>query len=385
MNTKALFVVALALCLPLVAALPGCSRGSSADAATGRPPVAVEVVKLAAADRVDAIDVVGSLAPKFEAAVKPESSGTVEKVFVAQWVQVKKGQPLAQVDAREARVMVEKAKAGVESARAALLQAQVRARQAVREHERAVQLKENGLATQQQLDDAKSAREAAEAAVGASEGQLRLAQEDVRHAETRLDKTILRAPMDGIVSERNASPGDVVGEPGGGPIPFRVVDNRVLDLTVTVPAARMAGLAEGQVLEFTTEALGSRTFHGKVAFINPAVDAASRTVKVVAEVPNDDGTLKGGMFVRGRIVLGTRGGVLEAPRQALLSWNVEEKKGELFVVQGDVAHRRSVQTGAARGDAVEIAGGLAAGDVVVARGAFNVKDGDRVAVVKAQE
>lgn len=385
MKTKALPVVALALSLPLLVALPGCSRGTSADAAPGRPPVAVEVVKVAAADRVDAIEVVGSLAPKFEAVVKPESSGTVEKVFVAQWVRVKKGQPLAQVDTRDARVLVDKAKAGVESAKAGLLQAQVRARQAVREHERAVQLKENGLATQQQLDDAKSAREAAEAAVGAAEGQLRVVQGDVHQAETYLDKTILRAPMDGIVAERNASPGDVIGEPGSGLVPFRVVDNRVLDLTVTVPAARMAGLAEGQVLEFTTEALGNRTFTGKVAFINPAVDAASRTVKVVAEVPNDDGTLKGGMFVRGRIIVGTRSGVLEAPRQALMQWNVEEKKGELFVVQGDVAHRRSVQTGAARGETVEIAGGLAAGDVIVARGAFNVKDGDRVAVVKGQE
>ncbi len=55
----------------------------------------------------------------------------------------------------------------------------------------------------------------------------------------------------------------------------------------------------GQALEFSTDALPGRTFTGKVMFINPAIDEASRSAKVVAEVPNTDGALKGGSFVQG--------------------------------------------------------------------------------------
>lgn len=377
--------LALRLALPLalvalpIALLSGCDGASKAQEA-GKPPVAVDVAPAAAGTQVDAVEVVGSLAPKFEAAVKSEYQGVLDEVYVAQWVRVRKGQPLAKLDTREGDVLLQKARAGVEAARAALLQAEVMARQAEREHQRTIELKSAGLATQQQLDDATSAREAAEASVGAARGQLRLAEEEVRHAETRLAKATIRAPMDGVVAERNASPGDMVGEPGMSTAMFRIVANEILDLTVTVPSGRLEQLAVGQPLEFSTEALPGRTFAGTVMFINPTIDAASRTVKVVAEVPNAEGQLRGGMFVRGRIVFGERQGVLQAPRQALLNWDVVKGTGEVFVVDGEVAHRRPVQTGRTAGDAVEIRSGLREGDVVVARGAFNLRDGDRVLV-----
>jgi multidrug efflux pump subunit AcrA (membrane-fusion protein) len=86
--------------------------------------------------------------------------------------------------------------------------------------------------------------------------------------------------------------------------------------------------------------------------------------------------------VKGRIITGKRTGVLRVPRGALLSWDVAGKKGDLFVVKGEIANRRTVQTGAVMGDFVEIIFGLATDEQVVVRGGFNLKDGDRVNVTQ---
>jgi RND family efflux transporter MFP subunit len=161
---------------------------------------------------------------------------------------------------------------------------------------------------------------------------------------------------------------------------FRIVDNRLLDLTVTVPSSQLPGVKVGQRLDFTTDALPGRTFTGSVMFINPAVDEASRSAKIIAEVRNIDNLLKGGLFVQGRIVIATRPGVLQIPREALLNWSVTGRTAEVFVVRGSQAEKRTVQTGTATESSVEIAGGLNAGDQVVTRGGFALRDGDHVTV-----
>jgi multidrug efflux pump subunit AcrA (membrane-fusion protein) len=117
-------------------------------------------------------------------------------------------------------------------------------------------------------------------------------------------------------------------------------------------------------------------------FINPVVSEADRSVKVTAEVENALQELKGGLYAKGRIVTGKRTGILSIPRAALLSWDVVGKKGDLFVVNGDVANRRTIQTGSVMGDYVEVASGLSPGDPVVVRGGFNLTDGDRVNVAQ---
>ncbi len=342
------------------------NAGAPAGATTGRPAVAVGVAPVAASDMTSAVDVVGSLAPKFSADVKSEVTGVVRAVYVTQWVPVRRGAPLAKLDTSETV-------AGLEALRAIVAQAAVNETRARRERDRAVQLREYGLITQQALDDAKSALEAAEAATQAARAQ-------VTTGEARLAKSSIAAPIDGVVAERNVNVGDRVENMGGDSSMFRIVDNRLLDLTVTVPSGDLAAVRVGQRLEFTTDGVPGRTFTGKVMFINPAVDEGSRAAKVVAEVHNADGALRGGLFVRGRIVTGVRQGVLNVPRESLLNWNVEKRTAEVFVVQGDQARKCAVTVGTAGEKAVEISSGLDSGDVVVTRGAFAVRDGDKVVV-----
>ena len=351
----------------------GCSgqgEGSVAKGASARPPVAVELAQAVLGDIEQTIEVVGSLAPKFAAELKSEFTAVIEEVYVTEWVKVKKGTPLAKLDTREGE-------AALEAARAALLQAQVAETRTVRELERADKLKEVGLVTVQNLDDARTAREAAAAATAAAKAQLQA-------TETRLAKAVIRAPFDGIVANRGVNPGDRVENMGGEPM-FRVVDNRILELTVNVPSTSLASLRVGQPIEFTTDAIPGRTFRGQVMFINPTADPVSRSVKVVADVPNEAEELRGGLFAKGRILTGTRAAVLQIPRTCLLAWDVSRREGEVFVVSGEVVERRSVRTGAVAGEYVEVTEGIAAGERVVTRGAFNLRSGDRIVVKSSQE
>ena len=333
-------------------------------AAAGRPAVAVETAAAAVGDLREAIDVVGSLAPKLSADIKSEVSGTVSAVYVTEWVAVRKGAPLARLDTREVE-------AGIEALKAAEAQARVGESRARREYARAQQLKEYGLITQQNLDEATTAVEAAEAATKAAQAQIRT-------AEAHLQKSTIVAPFDGTVALRTVNVGDRVENMGGNDPMFRVVNDAILSLTVTVPSTALPAVRVGQPLEFTTDSYPGRVFTGRVMFINPMVDEINRAGRVTADVVNSGRELKGGLFVNGRIVTSTRTGALQVPADALQNWNVAAGTADVFVVNGDKADKRAVRTGILSGRVAEITSGLAAGERVVTRGAFALRPGDRV-------
>jgi membrane fusion protein, multidrug efflux system len=379
-------MAATAFLVVLIAAA-GCSGAGdgSADSAgrSGKPAVAVDVAVAAVGDVTEGIDVVGTLAPKYQAELKSEYGGLVTQVYVTEWTRVRKGDPLMKVDTREGEVTLRKAGAALEASRAALLETEAGRSRALRERDRAEKLRESGLMTRQGLDDARTQVESAQARVDAATAQVAVARDEVAQAQTRLAKAVLRAPFDGTVEQRMVNVGDLVGEMQK--VVFRIVDNRLLQLTVNVPSAAMAAVRAGQPLRFSTDAFPGRTFSGSVRYVNPSVRSEDRSVPVRAEIPNRSEILKGGLFVQGRIVTGTRSAAVLIPRVALQSWDVAAGKGEVFVVLDNVARRREVSTGAVRQDAVEVLRGIRPGDAVVTRGAFNVRDGDVLKVAGREE
>lgn len=374
-------IIHLVLAAAIATVIFGCSAGESdkSKASKARPVVAVETAAATMGRLTEGIDVVGSLTPKFESAVKSEYPGVVDAVYVTEWVRVSKGTRLARLDVREPQLMVGRAEAAVEAAKANVLQSEAGGNRAEREHARILKLKEVGLVTQQNVDDAATERDAASARIGAARAQLKAVQDEYRQMQTRLAKATLVAPINGVVAERSVNVGDVTGDK----VLFRIVDNRVLYLTVTVPSKDMEPLKAGQMVTFTTGSASGKVYTGKITFINPAVSEADRSVRVVAEVSNEKDELKGGLFVKGRIETARRDNVLQVPRSSLLAWDVNNRKAELFQVKAGIAHRKTVGTGTVSGDLVEVTEGLEKGDVVVIRGAFNLKDGDRVQVVQS--
>jgi len=342
-----------------------------------QPAVPVEVVKVTTAGMTESIDAVGSLLPKQQTDVKAEYPGVITRIFVSEWVRVQKGTPLAQLDTRELELVLQRSEASVEAAKANVAQAEVAQNRAEREHVRFLKLKEAGLVTQQNLDDSATEKEAAAARISAAKAQLRATQGELHQMQTRLAKSTIRSPMNGVVSQRNMNVGDLTGDR----VIFHIVDNRLLDLTVTVPSGETGKVKVGQPLIFSTDSLPGKTFTGKVAYINPAVSEVDRSVKIIAEVKNEPEVLKAGLFVKGKIVTGNRTGVLQVPRTALISWDLAKKQAEVFVINNDKAKRKSITTGAISGDQVEVLSGLTAGELVVTRGGFNLKNGDTVKVI----
>jgi RND family efflux transporter MFP subunit len=367
-----------------LATLAGCGKSDAKKSAeVAKPPVAVEVSAATASNVSDGIEVTGNLEPKFSVDVKTQIPGLVKQVMVAEWVHVRKGQPLARIDVTETEALVKRAEAGITSAKANHAQAQVAANRAERELARILKLKESGLATQQTLDDARSEVEAAKARVGVAAAQIHVAEEEVRQGVARQAKGLVVAPIDGVIALRDVNVGDLASDAAAAKPIFRIVDNRLLNLTVNVSSTDSGRMRVGQPLEFTVDSQPGRTFSGKVMYINPELSQADRSLKVIAEVRNVPEVLKGGLFAKGRIITGTRSQVLQVPRSAINAFDTVAKKGSLFIVENGTARKRDVTTGAVTGEQVEIASGLKSGEQYVIRGGFNLKDGDRVAVAGA--
>lgn len=374
------------LCLLMVTALIAanicaCGKGASGKVSdqAAKPPVAVDAATAVASDLTDGIEVTGGLEPKFSVDVKTQIPGLVKQVYVTEWVRVRKGQPLARIDVAETEALVKRAEAGIASARANLAQTQVAANRAERELGRILKLKEAGLATQQAVDDARSEQEAARTRIEAARAQIRVAEEEARQGVARQAKGHVNSPIDGVVSLRDVNVGDLASDAAAAKPIFRIVDNRLLNLTVTVPSAEAARIKVGQSLEFSVDSLPGKTFTGRVMFINPELNTADRSLKVIAEVRNTPEVLKGGMFAKGRIVTGKRGGVMQVPRSVVADLDLAGRKGTLFVVEKGIARRRNIGIGTVAGEMVEVASGLKQGEQYVTRGGFNLKDGDRVA------
>ncbi len=357
-----------------------CGKTTSTKDQTSKPPTAVECYTAKPAELTESIEVTGSLEPKFSVDVKTQIPGLIKQVFVNEWVRVKKGQPLASIDVAETEAQVKRAEAGVASARAGLAQAQVAANRAERELERIYKLKESGLATQQALDDAKTEKEAAQARVEAARAQIRVSEEEVRQGAARQAKGFIAAPIDGVVAMRNVNVGDLASDAAAGKPIFRIVDNRILNLTVSVSSTDSGRIKVGQPLEFSVDSKPAARFTGKVMFINPELTTADRSLKIIAEVHNIPEVLKGGLFAKGRIITGKRSEVLQVPRSAVMALDLAAKKGILFVTENDIAHRREITTGSVNGELIELMSGLKAGERYVVRGGFNLKDGDKVTV-----
>lgn len=362
--------------------LSACSDKADKKAQTEKPPVAVETAVAAAMPLQEAVEVTGSLEPKFYADVKTQIPGLVKQVYVTEWVRVKKGQLLAKIDLGETEAIVKRAEAALEAAKAGQAQSQVMEVRAEREQARMLKLKSTGLATQQQIDETQTETEAAKARLRATIAQIRVADEDLRQAKARLAKGVVTSPIDGMVAERNVNVGDLASDAAAGKPIFRIVDNRLLNLTVTVPSVDSAKVKVGQSLDFSVDSIPGKIFSGRVMFINPELSPSDRSLKVIAEVRNIPEQLKGGLFAKGRIVTGERKNVLLIPRSAIGGLDLATSQGNINVIANGAAMRRTIKSGAASGDMVEIIEGLNIGEEYVIRGGFNLKDGDRVSVSK---
>ena len=314
--------------------------------------------------------IAGVLAPLPGRAVKVGAlvQGRVERVLVAEGDRVEVGQILARIDARQLHDRLAQAEAQRRQASAAVIAGRARMK-------RAAQLHKDGIASSQEVEEARAALVAAESAYGQ-------AKAEGSSAGVQLGRAVLRAPIAGLVSAILVPAGQPVD--GGGVPVIELADLRQLDVRAAVPASRLGEVTIGMTAELHVDgaAVADGAIRGKVAAIAPLIDSATNTALVRVRIDNTSGRLRGGQFARG-VLFGAPRHALTVPRSALLPGDGGEASVVAVVGEsGRVAHRALV-LGTDDGERVEVKSGLGAGERVIVVGGYSLPEGARVVIAGA--
>ncbi len=203
----------------------------------------------------------------------------------------------------------------------------------------------------------------------------RLAYWDIPESEIeRIERTgkvqrtlTLRAPVSGVVIEKNVSEGQRIM---AGDVLYRIADLRTVWVEGEVFEQDLPAVRPGLTVTASFEALPGQEFRGKISYVYPTLDPETRTAKVRVELPNPGVKLKPGMYATLRLTGTSRPAVLSVPRSAVLSTG---ERNLVFVRRADgMLQPREVVVGIANDERIEILRGLTAGDTVVASGTFLV-------------
>jgi len=209
--------------------------------------------------------------------------------------------------------------------------------------------------------------QAAQAGVDQAQAALQLAQLGVR-------ETQVVAPVDGIVFDRQVSPGALVSPQS----PIVVLIPPSLEVAVNVDEAQLGHVSKGQSVSLEVPAYPGETFSGTVAAIAPAVDQKSRTASVRIDPKDDGGKLRPGMLAQVSIVTGTQSNALVVPREAVLGSATPNGQATVVTLDGGRAERTNVRIGLVNEQFVQISSGLADGQVVAIGNANGLNSGDAV-------
>jgi membrane fusion protein, multidrug efflux system len=304
----------------------------------------------------------GSMSPIVQATVKSKVGGEVELVPLREGQEVREGEVIARIDARNLQAQYDRQLAAVERARADLQLATLN-----RDKNRT--LLESHYISQ-------NTYEATESAYAGMVANLKLAEADARLAKISLEDAVIRAPFAGTIAKRHVQPGEKVSPDSS---IVTLVDLRQMVLEAAVPAADIPAVSIGQRARFKVGGFGAREFDGEVQRINPVTADGSRAITIYIAVPNPNQALKGGMFAQGALTLANTSPVLAVPQRA-----VREEAGAAFVytVRDDKIARTSIKLGpSAPGSTfVEVRDGLAAGDRVIVTEITAEQVGQRVVV-----
>jgi membrane fusion protein, multidrug efflux system len=360
----------LAACGPPPDAAKAPAAAASAPKADAAPTLLLapeDLRTLAAGAAAHGPVVTGSVQPEKRADLRAEVGAVVLQVLKDNGQAVKRGDLLVRLDDTAIRESLQSAQAGERAAAQAREQAQ-------RQVERLKTLQAQGMTSAQALDDAEGRRNAAQS-------ELVAARAGVVSAQQQLRRTEVRAPFDGVVSERKASAGDTAQV---GKELLKVIDPRTMRFEGTVSADRMGELKLGQPVSFRVNGVDGVQFSGKVQRIDASANPVTRQVEVL--IGFDDAALAprvAGLYAEGRIDSGGaaratigEGSIVRNGATAQV-WRVA-KDGTLTKVAVQLGERD------ARSGEFPLLGGLNEGDVILRNPGGTLVDGQKADFAKAK-
>ncbi|MCC7536366.1 MAG: efflux RND transporter periplasmic adaptor subunit [Deltaproteobacteria bacterium] len=262
----------------------------------------------------------GTLQPRRTVQVGAEVSGRILAVHADYNQRVTAGQLLVEIDPQQSRARVREARANMSAARAAVRQARANLDEARVNLRRTETLVRSEVATEQQLDTARAAVHRFEAALASADAQVALANAALTAAQTDLSRTVVHAPIDGIVLSRSVEPGQAIASAFQTPVLFTIAEDLArMELRVDVDEADIGLVREGQTATFSVDAYPGRRFEARLVAVRNAPRTVQNVVtyEAVLAVENADLALRPGMTATATIVAERRRNVLLAPSAAL--------------------------------------------------------------------
>jgi len=330
-------------------ALGACSTARSAET-TDQPdaaPIVVRAEPAATIVRPHAVTASGVVEARTTVDVAFQVPGKVVAVGPDDGDVVRQGQLLAELDPTDYRLAVDQSAALAEHAAA--------------ERDRYRPLLAAGSVALNDLERMESAARQSAAAAAL--------------ARKRLSDTRLLSPISGVVASRAVEPGETVGS---GQSAFTLVDLDVVKVRVGVPEADVDMLRNGQPATVRLPALPESTFTGRVSSVGVSADPTTRTYAVEISVPNAGHRLKAGMVAEATVEASRPTTAITVPATAVVRDAAGATLLYLLDRSASRVHGRRVTLGTTRGETVEIASGLAAGDLVVVAGQHRVREGSLV-------
>jgi membrane fusion protein (multidrug efflux system) len=346
-------VIAIVAALAIPKLLPALSeKGPGTSAASGakaKPKVPVGALVLRPIDYQERISIPGSMLASEQVEIKSETSGRIIGLYVKEGGTVSKGQLLVKINDADLQAQLQKAAATLRLA-------------SIKEN-RTRDLLVKGLVSQEEYD--------------AISAQLQSNMADSALLAAQIAKTDIRAPFAGRVGLKNISPGEYLSS---GSSIISIVAERPLKVEFSLAEKYFSRINVGDTLALSVD--GSiKQYHATVFAKEPAIDEATRTVRVRAVCLDPDNSLAPGTYVQVSAVLGNRPATLMVPTQALVpdiaGWKV-------FVISKASAMPRPVITGVRDSAQVEILSGLTAGDTIITAGVAMLRPGSLVDIGKIE-
>jgi membrane fusion protein (multidrug efflux system) len=299
---------------------------------------------------------VGTLEAVQGVMVTAELKGKVENIAFEPGAKVRAGDLLVQQDISSETAQLRASEAAVKLAKITL--------------ERTRKLLSEKTVSQSQYDNA--------------DAQYKQAAAQADNIRAAIAKKTIRAPFAGRLGIRLINLGQALNE-GDTIVSLQSFDP--IFVNFSLPQQQLAIVRPGLTVRMTTDALPGRTIEGKITAINPAVDTATRNIKIQATAANPGEQLRPGMFVNVKVVLPTQEKVLPIPATAVLYapygdsvFVVEEKKNEKNSQASMIVRQQFIRLGEKRGDFIAVASGLKEGETIVSTGVFKLRKGQSVVV-----
>lgn len=332
-------------------------------------PLEVTVVSVETGDvRASVVNTrAGTVEACRRASLAPAMGGNIASLPVTEGDRVESGQVLLELWNEDQRAEVERSRRDAVANHGRAKEACVIASTARREARRLTSLRERGLASEEETERAEGDADAREAACEASRDSALVTEARILVAEANLERTILRAPFDGVIAEINGELGEFVtpSPVGVATLPtVDLIDSSCLYISAPIDEVDAPRVRSGMEALVTMDAFKERAFPGFVRRVAPYVldlEKQARTVEVEAEIREPDSDLLPGYSADVEVILDTRENVIRVPTQAIMDgtrvYVLDESAG--------VIKERELQTGISNWEHTEVISGVAAGELVV--------------------